>query len=54
MVNISERYICRGSDIFSPILKGGVGVTGVKIRSTSLKADKKSCIMRVLTFDAFR
>ena len=29
MVKMSERYICSGSAVFSPILKAGVGATGV-------------------------
>jgi hypothetical protein len=30
-VKISLRYIVRGSSIFSPILKAGVGATGVNV-----------------------
>ena len=31
---MSARYICTGSAVFSPALKAGVGVVGVKSRST--------------------
>ena len=33
IVNISERYIVRGSLIFSPILKAAVGEVGVTMAS---------------------
>ena len=33
-VKTSERYICRGSSVFSPILKAGVGVVGAMMTST--------------------
>jgi hypothetical protein len=38
IVKISERYIFRGSSIFSPILKDGVGLVGVMRQSHFLKA----------------
>ncbi len=31
IVKMSERYICIGSSVFSPILKAGVGVVGVRM-----------------------
>ena len=49
-VKISERYICRGSETFSPKRKAGSGVVGEKIKSTCLKASSKSRLMRARTF----
>ena len=33
IVKISDKYICRGSSAFSPILKAAVGDTGDKMTS---------------------
>ena len=52
-INISDKYIFRGSLTFSPILKGGVGETGEIITSTPPKAFSKSLIINVLTLAAF-
>ena len=54
MVKISERYMVRGSSVFSPSQKAGVGAVGVKITSQRLKASSKSFRIRVRTFSAFR
>ena len=54
MVKMSDRYICRGSSVFSPNLKAGVGDVGVTITSHRLNASVKSCRIRVRTFSAFR
>src|SRR5712671_239182 len=51
-VKMSERYICKGSSDFSPILKAGVGVVGVTMTSTFSKAFKKSWRISVRTFCA--
>ena len=53
IVKMSERYIWSGSSIFSPILKAGVGVVGVRITSQLLKASWKSRLIRVRTCEAF-
>src|SRR3989338_4570287 len=49
IVKISERYIASGSVSFSPILKGGVGVVGDKIKSAFSKAVLKSWRISVRT-----
>ena len=50
---MSDKYICKGSWIFSPSLKAGVGIVGVTITSTSLKASSKSRLISVRTACAF-
>ena len=51
-VKTSERYICMGSSVFSPILKAGVAETGERITSKLLKACRKSSLINDLTFCA--
>ena len=53
MVKISERYICKGVSVFSPILNAGVGVVGVRITSHFWKASSKSRLIKARTCDAF-
>jgi len=53
-VKISARYIERGSSAYSPNLKAAVGVVGVTIASTTLKASVKSRAISVRTFCAFK
>ena len=50
IVNISARYIFKGSLDICPILKAGVGDVGEMIASTLSKALLKSSLIRVLTF----
>ena len=52
IVNMSDKYMVKGSASFSPNLNGGVGITGVIIASHCLNASKKSCFISVLTFCA--
>ena len=52
MVNRSDRYICRGSSVFSPNLKAGVGDVGVTITSQRLNASVKSWRISVRTLSA--
>jgi aspartyl-tRNA(Asn)/glutamyl-tRNA(Gln) amidotransferase subunit A len=54
IVNMSFRYICNGSSILSPILKAVVGEVGMAKTSTFLNTSSNSCLIRVLTFWAFR
>src|SRR3989338_6739709 len=54
IVKMSERYMLKGSRIFSPILKAGVGEVGVIMQSQALNALSKSSFIFVLTFWAFR
>jgi len=53
-VKMSARYICRGSPVFSPRRKAGVGVVGVAMTSQPENAAPKSRRMRVRTFCARR
>ena len=53
IVKMSERYICMGSSVFSPILKAGVGVVGVRMQSQSVKARSKSRLISARTWEAF-
>ena len=54
IVNISERYMLRGSFNFSPNLNAAVGDVGVIMQSNFLKALSKSSFIFVLTFCAFK
>jgi hypothetical protein len=49
MVKISERYMAKGSLLFSPNRKGGVGDVGDAMTSTWARAFSKSCLMSVRT-----
>ena len=53
IVKISERYICIGSPVFSPIRKAGVGVVGVRITSHFANASSKSRLISARTWEAF-
>ena len=53
-VNTSPRYICTGSDVFSPTRNAGVGVTGPRIASHRANARSKSPRISVRTFCARR
>ena len=50
-VKISARYISSGDD-FSPNLKAGVGVVGVRIKSTSLNTSRSSLVIISLALSA--
>ena len=54
MVKMSDKYIVRGSAVFSPSRNATVGATGVAMTSQASKAVRKSCRMRVRTFCALR
>ena len=54
IVNISFKYICKGSSILSPILNAVVGEVGIANVSTSLNTVSNSCLIKVLTFCAFK
>ena len=47
-VKISDRYIARGSSVFSPIFQAAVGVTGEMSTSQDAKAFLKS--LRITLF----
>jgi len=54
MVKMSERYICKGSSIFSPMRKAGVGARRGDQDIKTLEGLIEILRIRVLTFCAFR
>src|SRR3989339_349421 len=54
IVAMSDKYIESGSFAFSPILKATVGDVGEIKTSHCSKALSKSCLIKVLTFKAFK
>src|SRR4051812_8799055 len=54
IVKISDRYICSGSSVFSPILNAVVGAVGVMMTSQFLNASSKSFLINARTFCALR
>jgi len=54
IVKMSDKYICSGSWVFSPILNAVVGAVRVAITSQLLKASSKSRLISVRTRWALR